>query len=184
MKTLLLFTGSLLLSVTIMAQREETLFGSLDLSGAWGAFTYNYSNYEDDWALVRGGYGGLEFSENIFLGYGGWRVRDDVTINDRNLEFRYGGLMLGVAPGAYKSVHPRLTVLFGPGKLEYRGEDDRVLVFQPSGGLELNLFQWWRLGVEGGYRFVLDNEFDDLSTGDVSSPFIQIDLRFGFSWGD
>lgn len=182
MKQLILFSLLVLGITQLSAQREETLFGGLDLTGAWGAFTYNYSNYDDDWALVRGGYGGLEFSRNIFLGYGGWRVRDDVSLNDRNLEFRYGGLMLGISPGSYKSIHPRLNILFGPGKLEYRGEDDRVLVLQPSAGLELNLFEWWRLGIEGGYRFVGDNEFEELQASDVSTPFIQIDLRFGFSW--
>lgn len=186
MKTL---TGTLLLSFlltfSLQAQREETLLGNLDMSGIWGGITYNYSSYESDWHLVRGGYGGLEFGRNVFLGYGGWNLKENVR-TDRGSEFdlRYGGFMLGITPLSYRAIHPRINFLVGPGRVKFEGDDERILVFQPSAGAEFNLFQWFRLGLEGGYRLVANNGLDNLTNEDVSAPFIQVDLRFGLSWGN
>jgi len=56
-----LFLGLLLVaSLSLQAQSEETLFNStnLRLSGIWGSATYNFSSFNnDDWTLIRGGYG-------------------------------------------------------------------------------------------------------------------------------
>ncbi len=182
MKTLVWTTLALALSLTAYGQRTETLFDDFDLTGAWGGVTYNYSSYDNDWALLRGGYGGLEFGRNVFVGYGGWRIKDEAEINDGEFEFRYGGFMLGITPISHKAIHPRINMLLGPGRIEYEGDRDRVLVFQPSAGVEFNLFQWWRLGLEGGYRLIANNGLDTISNADVSAPFMQIELRFGFSW--
>ena len=70
--TLLLFT---LLSLN--AQREETLFGSLDLTGAWYTSTHNFSFYDDDAQYFGGGSVDLEFGKSLFIGWSWHRMRDD-----------------------------------------------------------------------------------------------------------
>jgi hypothetical protein len=174
--------------------RERTLLGDLDLSGAWGGPTYNYSMTGDDWALVRGGFGGLEFGEEFFLGYGGWSSRDPFTTNEDvanrpEYDFRHGGFILAYSPLRESAIHPRITTIIGPGRIEFDGGNgermrDRMFVGQAMAGLELNLFQWFRLGVEGGYRFAsgVDVEGDIISARDVSGAVVQIEARFGFSW--
>lgn len=175
-----------LLCAGLWGQREETLFNRAGgLTGAWGAPVYNYSQFGEDWSYIRGGYGGLEFGRSLFIGWGGFRTKDQVDIegSPSSFKMRYGGFMLGVAPNAYKAIHPRINILTGGGRLNFDdGDTDRVFVMQPSAGVEINLFQFMRLGLEGGYRFVLDSDIPELSSGDISSPFFQIDLRFGFSW--
>lgn len=190
MKKLFFPTLVLLLCVfqltQLKAQRESTLLGDLDLTGAWGVVTYNYSGLGDDGAYVRGGYGGLEFGNQFFIGYGGWRTKDDVYLpdSDNNFKLRHGGFVTAYTLNSYKSIHPRFSFIIGPGRVEVDGKRDRVFVAQPSAGVELNLFQVFRLGIEGGYRYVGNVAIDDIdiSSDDVSSFFLQIEARFGFSW--
>jgi hypothetical protein len=39
------------------------------------------------------------------------------------------------------------------------------------------------VGAEGGYRLVSDVNGGGLQNTDVSKPFAQLQLRFGYSWG-
>jgi hypothetical protein len=174
--------------------RERTLLGDLDLSGAWGGPTYNYSATGNDWALMRGGFGGLEFSEEVFIGYGGWKSReaftvDDVQANSPEYDFNYSGLIIAYAPFADNAIHPRITTIIGPGRIELREQimnepkADRFLVGQAAIGLEFNLFQWFRLGIDGGYRFASGiDDVQRVTEQDLGGAFIQAEARFGFSW--
>lgn len=171
------------------ARRERTLLGDLDLSGLWGGPTYNYSSTGDDWALVRGGFGGLEFSETVFLGYGGWAAREQFTTDEADetgqsptYDFKHGGFIIAVSPGADNVIHPRFTAIVGPGRIDVEGERDRMLIGQLMAGAELNLFQWFRLGIEGGYRFASGVDSDKITAADVSGAVVQIEARFGWSW--
>lgn len=182
LSTLLFF----FLLVNLSAQREETLLGNLDLTGVWGGPTYNYSGYGDDGAYVRGGFGGVELGNRVFLGYGGWRIKDDVRLPDtgENFTLRHGGFILGYTPNSYRAIHPRATMIFGPGRVSVNDNTDRVFVLQPMAGMEFNVFQVLRLGVDAGYRYVGNVAVDNsrIESADVSTFFVQIEMRFGFSW--
>lgn len=172
---------------SIQAQRDETLFGrnGFDLSGAWGSALYNYSFFEEDYVYTRGGSVGLEFGNNYFLGYGWSRFREDANVKGLpGFDLKYNGFILGIAPNSHKAIHPRLSMLTGGGRVRLDdGASDRVFVFQPSLGLEINVFRWFRFGAEGGYRLIANENFSGLEASDISSPFVQLDLRFGYSWG-
>lgn len=172
---------------TLSAQRDETLFGKngFDLSGAWGSAIYNYSFFDKDYVYTRGGNIGLEFGNDFFLGYGWSDFREDANVqNLPSFKLKYNGFILGIAPYSQKAIHPRITLLTGGGRVKLGdGESDRVLVFQPSAGLEINVFRWFRFGAEGGYRLIANENLAGLDASDISSPFVQLDLRFGFSWG-
>jgi hypothetical protein len=106
--------------------------------------------------------------------------------DDPKLNFRYHGPVIGIAPNSIKMIHPRFTFITGSGKVWNDENDltDRMFVFQPSAGFEFNVFQWFRLGFEGGYRFVGSSDLLNLASGDLSAPFAQVEMRFGLSWGD
>ncbi|NUQ24481.1 MAG: hypothetical protein HUU34_11065 [Saprospiraceae bacterium] len=178
-----LFTVSVL-----QAQRDESLFGPRHaaFTGIWGGVTHNYSAFEDDWSYLRGGHFGFEFGNAILLGWSGAGTRDEVSVNDVTSTFnlKYNGFLVGYSPMSGKVVHPRINLLTGRGRLNVNENgDDRVFVLQPSAGIEVNVFQWFRVGLEGGYRIVDGIDKSALRRQDVSSPFAQLDLRFGFSWG-
>lgn len=191
MKTYSLLAALLLMTLGLAAQKEETLFNqtNLRLSGAWGSATYNFTSFGgEDWTLTRGGYGGVEFGRDLFLGWGGYETRDQIDLGDgkNGLNFRYHGPIVAILPNSTKMIHPRFTFLTGTGKV-WTDEDpdrDRTFVFQPSAGFEFNIFQWFRLGFEGGYRFVGASDQFGLTSGDLSAPFAQVEMRFGLSWGD
>ncbi len=172
--------------LSLQAQREETLLGDLDMTGLWAGITYNYSDLGADGAYVRGGMGGVELGNKVFLGYGGWRIKDEVRLerNSQQFNLRHGGFVLAYTPDSYKAIHPRATMIFGPGRVEVGDVRDRVFVVQPMAGLELNLFQIMRLGIDAGYRYVgnVALENSPIESADVSSFFVQLEVRLGFSW--
>lgn len=191
MKKLMLAAAMLTLFViTTFAQKDETLLGSrgLRLTGIWGASTTSLTFFEDDFAVVSGGYGGLEFGKNLFIGWGGYETINDFEIDnfDNNrFELRYNGLMLGYGPGSHKALHPRFMLLAGGGRLRTPGEgSDQVFVLQPSAGVEVNVLRWFRIGIDGGYRFVTDTDLLELKDTDVSAPYGEITFKFGWSWGN
>lgn len=178
-----------LMTSSIYAQREETVFKytGLTLTGIWGGPSVGFSKLGDDYAYFSGGFGGLEFNNDIFIGWGGGKLKDEISLDkfpDQQLDMRYWGLMLGYAHKSNKAIHPLVNVLIGGGDVELDVEgEDRVFVLQPSAGVEFNIFRWWHLSLEGGYRMIANNNIKGLTNADLSAPFAEVKFRFGFSWG-
>lgn len=178
----------LLVAYVMPAQREETLFdnGGLRISGIWGGAHHNFTAYEEDFHLIRGGYIGMELNRTAFAGWSWNHLKEEVKWGDGNDRFdlTYNGFYLSITPNSRKAVHPKISTLFGSGKswLNNSGTD-KIGVLQPSAGLEINITQWFRLGLEGGYRFVTNADISGLTNKDLSAPFALLDLRFGLSWG-
>ena len=170
------------------AQRTETLLnGRFGFTGIWVGPKYNFSYFQEDFSYVRGGMVGFEFGNTVLIGWSGTRFKDRVFVEGVESPFRldYSNFLLNFTPRSSRAIHPLVGFQFGGGKLKFdNGESERIFVVQPSVGIELNVFQWFRAGVEGGYRHVSGVDHPNLETADVSSPFAQINLRFGFSWGD
>lgn len=173
---------------SVKAQEAETLLnGRFGFTGIWIGPKYNFSYFEEDFSYVRGGIFGFEFGKSVLIGWSGTRFRDRVTIENVESPFRldYSNFLLNFTPRSWRAVHPLIGFQLGGGKLKFdNGESERIFVVQPSVGIEVNVFQWFRAGVEGGYRHVSGVDTPGLETADVSSPFIQINAKFGFSWGD
>ncbi|GJM32198.1 MAG: hypothetical protein DHS20C18_11990 [Saprospiraceae bacterium] len=190
MKNTFFIILALVVSATsLSAQREETLFSrnSAWLSGIWGSAMYDYNYFDNDWGMVKGGSFGVEFGRSILLGYGNYRLKDDIRLagNGDQFDMKYKGLLIGFTPNSYKIVHPKISIFTGSGKVSLQDSNaDRVFVFQPSAGIEVNIFKWFRMGLEGGYRFVSNVDLANYSNEDFSAPFAQLELRFGLSWGD
>lgn len=174
---------------TLSAQREETVLGERGwgLSGIWGGYTHQYTRYDDQNAFNGGGFFGFEFGKSLTLGWSHYSLRDDVKLRNneqKHLDFKYNGAKLGYAFIPYKAIHPVLNFEIGKGTAILTDQErDRVFVMQPSAGLEINILRWFRLGLEGGYRFVQNSELIGLSAEELSGPYGQATLKFGFSWG-
>jgi hypothetical protein len=188
-KTFFLLPVALLLTVISYAQREETLLGGRNwgLTGAWGGYKHQITQYGNTNSYVRGGNFGLEFGKSLFVGVARYRLVEDVTwdqLQNQQFDMNWQVLDLGYAIQPYKAIHPMINLNAGPGKVSLTNEgDDRIFVIQPSAGVEINLFRWFRLGLEGGYRFVTDTNLGTLSDQDLSGAYGQASLKFGFSWG-
>ena len=187
MNRLLLFAWMVLGSTTLSAQHQETLFGrnGLDMSGLWYSNTNNFSLYEDNTEYFSGGSFLFEFNRDFLMGWGWQRMQGDAPMprGDERFDLKFSGFQIGFARFSNRVIHPTVSILGGSGRLDvtdnYR---ERIFALQPVAGLELNVFKWFRLGAEAGYRFVADVDHPELESGDISSPFAQLQFRFGFSW--
>lgn len=187
-KTIWILCCFVLISTSLFSQRDETVFGrtGLRLSGVWGGATSNFTQIGDDLALFSGGYGGLEFNKTVFIGWVGYGGSNDIKIGeeDMDLEMFYSGPVVAITPRAWKVVHPKLTFMGGSGNMRLDNSSrDRIGIFQPSAGLEVNVFRWFRVGLDAGYRFVTDVREGTVSNKDMSGAFGEVKLKFGWSWG-
>jgi hypothetical protein len=178
----------LLLSTALLAQKDETLIGKtgLKLTGLWGGSNIGLIGFDGENYGMAGGFFGLEFSKSLLLGYSGSSSSESTTYNGqlRKYDISYGGFLVGYTYQSHKVVHPRVSFLIGSGTLKVKDNpDDYIFVVQPSAGFEVNLFRWFRMGLEGGYRFVSNTDIPKPNEGDASAPFGQLSFRFGWSWG-
>lgn len=184
---LLIMIASLGLTLNVFGQRDETLFSGIKLTGGWGGTELNLTSFAKDNALYRGGYGGIELNKSIFLGWGGFDLENDVQLDafdNKQFDMSYNGFMMGYTPRANRVFHPNFMLLLGSGKIDI--EDigrDKVFVVQPSAGVEINIFRWFRLGLDGGYRFVTDTDIMPYNDNDLSAFYGALKFKFGWSWG-
>lgn len=178
-----IFVGIVLCSA--QAQKDETIFNSnrVKLTGVWAGSTNGFVKFRDEFSLNNGGFLTFEFNKNFLIGwsgYGGGTALDD----GREVDINGNDLLLGYGLDSYKSIHPFFYLKTGAGELQLDdATDDNVFVIEPSVGLEANVFRWFRMGIDAGYRFVSGVDMNGLSSGDVSSPFVSLRLKFGWSWG-
>jgi hypothetical protein len=179
-----------LFACTVMSygQKEETILGSrgLRLSGLWGGPKTQITKFGNSNSLVAGGNFGLEFGNALFIGYGNYRITNDIkwdNIATQDFNFRWGGPIIGYGINNLKRIHPVFTVQAGQGNVWFNEfAKDRILVVQPAAGIELNVLRWLHIGVDGGYRFVSDSSISGLTDNQLSGAFGQISIKFGYSW--
>lgn len=187
--TKLVIAAFLCLAVSaVHAQREETVLGSrgLGLSGFWANWNHQITPFNDKNNYVSGWQFNLEFGKSLVLGFGNYYLQDEFTwdqISDKEFDLRFSAFKVGYNILSHRAVHPNVNVDFGPGRLWLGADEDRVFVVQPSVGLEVNIFRWLRLGVDGGYRFLTDSSIAGLDDNKLSGAFGQASIKFGYSWG-
>lgn len=182
------FTTTLLflvcITLTSYGQREETVFGrgGVDLTGVWGGMTNGMVKFQDEFSLNNGGFFVFELNDNFLIGWSGYGNGE--TLDDgRDVEIEGNDLMLGYTFNSHRSVHPAMYLKGGRGKLDVTNEGkENVTVIEPSVGLEVNVFRFMRIGLEGGYRFVTGVDQFGLSDQDLSSPVVGLRFKFGWSW--
>lgn len=179
-----------LLSFQSFAQREETVLGehNLRFSGIWADWNHQITQFGNSNSYVSGWQFNLEFGKALLLGYGNYYLQDDVEwdqINNQTFDLRFSAFKIGYAIQAWKAIHPIVGVDFGPGRIRLNNDQykDRIFLVQPGAGIELNVFRWGHILLQGGYRFATDTNLPGLDDEDLSGFYGQATMRFGFSWG-
>jgi hypothetical protein len=174
----------------LSAQREETILGERgrEVSGFWGGYKQQYTRFGDqNEAFTKGVFFGFEFGKSLYIAWGRYDLQDGFnwnTVENRRFDLRWNVGKLGYAFIPYKAVHPVLSLDLGRGRVDLQGVgNDRLFLVQPSAGVEINVFHWLRLDLEGGYRFVKDTDLAPLTDADLSGAYGEAALKVGFSWG-
>ncbi|MEE9373258.1 MAG: hypothetical protein V3V00_09420 [Saprospiraceae bacterium] len=181
-KILLPIALILFFSISSHAQ-EETIFGhgKMRFTGLWGGVYNVYTTANDDFNYDGGGFFTVEINHNFLLGWTGYGT--DLNLPDGKVAHIGGSdFLLGYTLNSHQAIHPILYIQAGSGTLEVTNEvDDKVFILQPNIGMEMNVFQWFRVGVEVGFRFVNNVNIPTIDKDDLSSPVIGLRLKFGFS---
>ena len=138
-----------------------------------------------------GGGGALVMSPLFIGGYGMGTSYPVHTVTtgekpgDYDIKFGHGGLWLGVAPNSHKLINFYGSTKIGWGKARLRQDKesvftDRVFVLTPELGVEINLTEWLKMGLTGGYRWVNGvTHLPELANEDFSSPIGILTFRIG-----
>ena len=168
----------------LTAQEEETLFGGsgLKLTGASIMPVFGMTYFGNEAAATRGIFWGLEFNRIILAGFGNERTFESVQLKDGDMdkyEFKHRGFFINFYPKKEKIIHPVFGFMLGSGDVkDGLGTKDPLFVVQPTAGFEVNVFEWWKIGVDGGYRFVSRTDLPGIDNEDLSAVFVNLKLRF------
>ena len=190
MRTKFFFLALTLLCLTFSAtaQREQTVLGkrNMGFSGIWGGSKHQLSRFGNTNNYVNAWHFGLEFGKALTIGWGRYDLNGSIDWNNepgQTFDINWHVMHLGYAFEAYRAVHPIVSIDGGKGFVRYANEGkDRIWVIQPAAGVEINVFRWFHLGLEGGYRFVTNSDIS-LSDRQLSGAFGQATLTFGFAGG-
>ncbi len=182
-KVLLLVALFFTLTVSIDAQKDETIFGrsGICLTGVWGGYMHNISSFQDDFSISRNGFFVFELNKKILIGWDG--LNAEFNSNELGgLNLQSNGLTLGYSPWAHKPFHPVFNMYAGRGRIANDEILDNINVYQPSITLELNVFRWMKVGIDGGYRIIQESNLTGFTDQDLSGPYAGLKLKFGWSW--
>lgn len=186
MKQIFLVAIIALLDYAPAQAQEETLFGAegLKLTGVWGATHPGLSRFMGEDVAVGGGYIALEFNRALLLGIGGSHTTERFDTDGGDFNFDANTLYIGYAINGHRVLHPKLSLMMGGAKLKSgKGEKDNLFVVIPGGGVEVNMFRWFKFGLNANYRFVSNVDYLGLDQTDLSGFFFEMQFRFGWSWG-
>ena len=173
------------------ARAQETLLGDSRVKGGFGGLIYEYG-LNNELGRAAGGGGGLVFN-SFFLGAYGVGVGDlEGLVEDGDLDkldFGHGGLWLGASFPSYSLFHGYASLRAGWGALDIEFDSptqqyddlDKVFVFTPEIGLELNVTRWFRIAGTVGYRYLRGvDELNPLGEDGYNGAIGGLTLRFGW----
>lgn len=170
-----------------VSAQHETLFDDIRSIGGFGGPIIEIGSINGEIGADVGG-GGALILDNIFIGgYGLGSDYPEINIDDQfyNIKYKHGGFWFGYTAKTHKVAHLYSSVKIGWGKAKLRQEketmySDRMFVMIPQVGVELNLTDFFKIALSGGYRWVNGiNQLPTLDSSDFSSAVGMITFRFG-----
>ena len=191
--------------IGVYAQDDEefkTIFnGEIQKVRGFGGPNMAFSVLSGEFAHLMGGGGGIILNDQLLLGGWGLGVTNDIPakpyLDDNGdnyykgleLDYDIGGLWFGyIIKGKYP-VHPVIHAQIGWGSAELTNRDgsksgfnpDGIFVINPIVELEMNITQFFRLGVGANYRLNFGaNNLTQYSNSDFSGPGGFLSFKFGW----
>lgn len=190
MKKLFLLLILAVTSTFAFSQEEDyneneirTVFSKNKSNGAYGAFSFGYSQIDGKDAFVSGTRAAFILDHSLAIGLGGYGFVSDLNydeiMNEQpvnvGLAGGYGGFFVEPILASRFPVHVSFPVLFGIGGVgltedsgwwdhyyNYNPKADVYLVVEPSAELELNLAKFFRMSAYVSYRFTSDIEIESI----------------------
>jgi hypothetical protein len=178
----------------------RTIFSKHKGTGAYGAFSFGYSQIDGKEAFISGARAAFILNHSLAIGVGGYGFVNDLDykdiINDQpvsvGLAGGYGGLIIEPIIASRFPVHVSFPVLIGIGGVslveendwwdhyyQYNTNEDVFLVLEPSAELELNLAKFFRLAAFVSYRFTTDVEIEGTRPGVMDGWNVGMTFKLG-----
>ncbi len=173
-------------------QAGSIFSGHVDTSGYIQPI-YKASEFMGSQESFLGARGGVTFDHKLMFGASIYTLVSDVPITTREdslrlVKFTYGGLEIEYTFWTNSVIHPTLSTLIGIGGIKYRDpvqgsfydpDSDTVFVAEPMLALEINLTDFARLTVGGGYRLVTGVDLVELSNSDAEGWVVNLGFKLG-----
>ncbi len=202
MKRVAVILISFVLSASVSAQEETLINGPIE-NGGFGGPVVKFSQVQNKFAVLAGGYGGWLINHSFMIGGGGYGLVNNIkaplaahfyygTPNDLSIEFGYGGLVLEYIGQPDMLVHYSVSALIGAGGVGYGYYPDfnnsfydnadhssAFFVLEPAAGAELNVTRFFRINGGISYRLVAGAQLPWISNSDLSSLSGYLTFKFG-----
>ena len=189
--------SALLISATLAlliaahtAQAKDTLIDMDNArAGGFGGPVVKIGPILDTSSVMIGGEGAATFTagdHSLFIGGGGYGLVNEPDFgSDEKLEMGYGGLILGYTHRPDQLVHVETKLLLGFGGVTIvdldgqRQDDAAIFVSEISITGEVNLTNFFEIGIGAAYRQTTQPNIDGLKARDLSGPSLVITFQFG-----
>jgi len=194
--------------------------GKTSVSG-FGAVTLDFGSADGNFSLMMGGDIAAIFNRSFYIGLYGRGLTtmpnykylrysailgQNIPVEERAM-FGHGGLIVGVVLSPTSPVHVGFSGKFGMGGIGmiddyYYGTPSQpteflsvkpLYILTPQIDLEMNLTEWFKFRVSGGYQFVSSESLNYLQMGDsgimekellnskdFSTPYFSLGFVFGW----
>lgn len=209
-KLVLVFVALFYIAISFAQDDDfQTIFGDEDfsISGFGGPFM-SFGTVTGEFAHMMGGGGGIILNNKVLFGGYGLGKTTRIPINENKidatafanayldgnesrianmeLDFGHGGLFAGYVLNGNAPIHPILMVNFGWGSVavadnqDFPEHTDNIFVLNPVLELEMNITQFFRVGIGANYTLVTGVNTIGYKDGDFSSPGASLSFRFGW----
>ena len=196
-RTVLVVLGLLVAGAVFAQNRPQTLIGDgVEFTSGFGGFMIQFAPVRGDFAAMTGGGGAVLINNAFYFGGYGMSMSDDIRITsgveDYEVSFDHGGLMMGFIIRPVKIFHLGLSSKVGWGDISFNQFDtggfgfvgptrrDNVFVVNPQAELEVNMTSWFKINASVGYQ--LTNGVNNFYYSDQDFNGTTIGLSFLFGW--
>ena len=158
----------------------------LEYSG-YAAPVVKYTKIDNDSAILAGGNCGLMMSgANLGIGY--YRhmgyIKRAIDGDEKKIRMGYGGGILGYHFFRKNVFNFSISSLLGAGAATYhpkakKTEKDYFFAAEPELNIYMNIINFCRLGVGGGYRYINGIERTEFTDKDYTGYSIHVMFQFG-----
>jgi hypothetical protein len=178
----------------LAAQNDETLVSGKIESGGFGGIVWKVTEISDETGVIMGARGGWIINHTFVIGGGGYGLVNDIKAKKISpdttlfLDMGYGGLEFEYIVNSPKLIHFTFYTLIGLGSVKYRNGDRSfdhnygpyaLRVAEPGVNLEVNVTEFFRVGLGANYRYIEGVDLKGISDSDLRGLSANLTLKFG-----
>ncbi|TAL63493.1 MAG: hypothetical protein EPN88_12210 [Bacteroidetes bacterium] len=183
---------ALLMSVSINAQ-VQTPERDNTPSGGYGGPVFKVGTFNGKTGLLSGGRGAWILNHQVAIGGGSYSLSSDIKLdklssneNPLYMNLSYQGFEIEYIHNSEKMVNWTVHTMIGGGSvrlLEHNPDvsidKDMISIIEPGINIDINVCNWFRIGIGASYRIASGLDMTELSNFDINGFAGTVILKFG-----